>query len=530
MRAAARLGRRLRHPRAAPRGPHAPQQARAAAYQWATRSLASAADHPQPADATKLSESFLCGESAAYLEELYLDWLENPDSVHPSWSAYFAGLSSGAPPGAAHSKPGEAPAPTASASEMTSLMDVQKMVRGYQARGHTQADLDPLGIRQADLARSVKQNLDPKHYGWTEQDMGKTFDLSSGVSSGYLGAGQVTLGDLVKQLEHTYTGKIGFEFMHVQSRQVVNWFRDRVENYPMYTMSPEQKRLILERLMDATLFEQFLEVKYANDKRFGLEGCESLIPAMKALIDTSVDLGVQNVVIGMPHRGRLNVLTQVMEKPMEAIFSEFAGANATDDGSGDVKYHLGTSVDRETRSGKTVHLSLAANPSHLETVNPVVAGKTRAVQRDHAKGSGKGASQDAVEEIGYASAMPVVRSRPISAPFMTPTNCFSLSLKLWRLRGRCCTATRRLPGRAWCTSTWGCASCRATPTAARSTSSSTTRSASPPTRASHARPPTAATSARPTTRRSSTSTVTTRRRLSSSHSWPRNGGRSTRRM
>ena len=161
--------------------------------------------------------------------------------------------------------PLDAAAATAAAAavsaEVTSdYMKVLQLISAYQTRGHNIADLDPLGIRQADLARSATQNLDPKHYGWTEQDMGKTFDLSSGVSSGYLGAGQVTLGDLVKQLEHTYTGKVGFEFLHVQSRQVVNWFRDRVENYPMYTMSPEQKRLILERLMDATLFEQFLEV------------------------------------------------------------------------------------------------------------------------------------------------------------------------------------------------------------------------------------------------------------------------------
>ena len=416
---------------------------------------------PPPASAARLSETFISAEASGYLEELYLDWMEDPASVHPSWHAYFKALSAGAPPGAAVQKPGDDPVPEGG-SDGAEMLSVQQLVRAYQATGHSDADLDPLGIRQVrnspaafsaprvpgaprprsrlplflclfahgstfeltppaclvrsqaditlkDASGSMLEGLDTAHYGWTDADLSKSFNLGSSVSSGYLGEGEVTLGELVQKLQATYASKIGFEFMHLQSRNVVNWFRDRVERYPMYDMNAEQKKLILERLMDATLFEQFLEQKYANDKRFGLEGCESLIAGMKALIDSSVEHGVEDVVIGMPHRGRLNVLTQVMEKPMEAIFSEFAGANATDEGSGDVKYHLGTSVNRKTRSGKTVHLSLAANPSHLEAVNPVIAGKARAVARDHAKDAtgSNFASQDDVEEHGLKRVMPI---------------------------------------------------------------------------------------------------------------------------
>ena len=367
---------------------------------------------PAPADAARLSETFLSGTAAQYLEEIYLDWLEEPNSVHPSWNAYFKGLAAGAPPGSAHSKPGETP--VASGPATSEMFAIQQLVRAYQAVGHNDAGLDPLGVRQADItlqaaAGTKLQSLDPATYGWTDADMGKRFNLGSSVSSGYLGAGEITLGDLVKKLQHTYAGTIGYEIMHLQSRSVINWFRDRVERYPMYQFDVDKKKLILERLMDSTLFEEFLATKYANDKRFGLEGCEALIPGMKALIDASAEQGVDSVVIGMPHRGRLNVLTQVMEKPMEALFAEFAGSNATDEGSGDVKYHLGTSVNRQTRSGKTVHMSLAANPSHLEAVNPVIAGKARAVAREKAR-EATGASyatQTAVAEHGFKAVMPI---------------------------------------------------------------------------------------------------------------------------
>jgi 2-oxoglutarate dehydrogenase E1 component len=418
---------------------------------------------PAPADEARLSETFLSGTAAQYLEELYLDWTEDPSSVHPSWNAYFKGLAAGAPPGAAHCKPGDAPVPTGGGG--SEILSLQQLVRAYQHTGHSDADLDPLGVRQVPMrtraraprarcpstawqsrahatgmsserkprikqltecARAVflfwqaditlhdasgtqLESLNPATYGWSDADLTKSFNLGSSVSSGYLAAGELTLGEVMQKLKHTYTSKIGFEFMHLQSRSVVNWFRDRVERYPMYEMDVEKKKLILERLMDATLFEEFLATKYANDKRFGLEGCEALIPGMKALIDSSADYGVEAVVIGMPHRGRLNVLTQVMEKPMEALFSEFAGSNATDEGSGDVKYHLGTSIDRKTRNGKTVHMSLAANPSHLEAVNPVIAGKARAIAREKAKeATGSNfATQTAVCEHGLKAVMPI---------------------------------------------------------------------------------------------------------------------------
>jgi 2-oxoglutarate dehydrogenase E1 component len=199
-----------------------------------------------------------------------------------------------------------------------------------------------------------------------------------------------TLREILERLRETYCGSIGFEYMHIPDSDKCNWLRARIETAERQEYSQEEKLRILDRLTWSEMFESFLANKYTAAKRFGLEGCEVLIPGMKALIDRGAELGVESVVIGMPHRGRLNVLANVMRKPMEQVFSEFAGRKPVkevhpDDpdtymGSGDVKYHLGTSYDRPTISGKRIHLSLLANPSHLEAVNTVAMGKVRAKQ------------------------------------------------------------------------------------------------------------------------------------------------------
>jgi 2-oxoglutarate dehydrogenase E1 component len=199
-----------------------------------------------------------------------------------------------------------------------------------------------------------------------------------------LGLEKATLRQIVTILRQTYSAKIGVEFMHMQDPDQKSWIQAQMEgSHNLLRPSAEAKREILEQLTAAEGFERFLHVKFPGTKRFGLDGGESTVPVMEAIIRRSAELGVDEIVIGMSHRGRLNVLANVMGKPYTAIFSEFQGGSAPDDvlGSGDVKYHLGTSTDRELPDGRTVHLSLTANPSHLEAVNPVVFGKVRAKQR-----------------------------------------------------------------------------------------------------------------------------------------------------
>jgi 2-oxoglutarate dehydrogenase E1 component len=225
-------------------------------------------------------------------------------------------------------------------------------------------------------------------YGFTEADMDKEiFCGGENLISGFLSSGKrvTTLRDVLKRLRETYCGTIGVEYMHIQERDQCDWIRERFETPTKYSFPQEDRVRILDRLAWADLYERFLNTKYKT-KRFGLDGCESLIPGLKAMIDTASDLGVNSVVIGMPHRGRLNVLANVVRKPLHIIFNEFNSGVVTPDlgdeysPSGDVKYHLGTSYDRPTRNGKKIHLSLVANPSHLEAVDPVVEGKTRAKQ------------------------------------------------------------------------------------------------------------------------------------------------------
>jgi 2-oxoglutarate dehydrogenase E1 component len=237
--------------------------------------------------------------------------------------------------------------------------------------------------------RNEPVELKPEKYGFTEQDLDReVFAGSDNLISGFLSSDKkvTTIREVLKRLKETYCGTIGVEYMHIQERDQCDWIRERFETPRKYSFPAEDRMRILDRLAWADQFERFLNTKYKQSKRFGLDGCESLIPGLKALVDTASDLGVNSIVIGMPHRGRLNVLANVVRKPLKVIFNEFNGGVVTPElgdeysPSGDVKYHLGTSYNRPTRSGKHVHLSLVANPSHLEAVDPVVEGKTRAKQ------------------------------------------------------------------------------------------------------------------------------------------------------
>ena len=248
------------------------------------------------------------------------------------------------------------------------------LIRAYRIAGHLKADLDPLGLTD----KNYIPDLDPETYGFDLNDLNKEVFID-----GVFGIKNILLKDLIKILEKYYCGKIGIQFMHIQDKEQRDWIMDKIENIkPKEIFTDKGKKAILERLTAAEFFENFLDKKYTGTKRFGLEGAESLIPALEQILKYGGKNGIQEVVLGMPHRGRLNVLANFMGKPFSAIFSEFQGNSSSPDdfqGSGDVKYHLGTSSDREFDNIK-VHLSLTANPSHLEAVNPVVVGKVRAKQ------------------------------------------------------------------------------------------------------------------------------------------------------
>ncbi|XP_046664712.1 2-oxoglutarate dehydrogenase, mitochondrial isoform X3 [Homalodisca vitripennis] len=357
------------------------------------------------------AESFLNGSSSAYVEEMYNAWLADPKSVHVSWDSFFRSSSAGALPGQAYQPPPSLAEPARNQVPLTSLVPhfgggvamggqinekiiddhlaVQAIIRSYQIRGHHIAKLDPLGINSADLDDRHPPELLYSHYSFDEADMDRSFKLPSTT---FIGGKEkaLPLREILRRLENTYCRHIGVEFMFINSLEQCNWIRQKLETPGCMEMDTNQKRLILARITRATGFEAFLARKWSSEKRFGLEGTEILIPAMKQVIDKSTELGVESIVMGMPHRGRLNVLSNVCRKPLEQIFTQFAALEAADDGSGDVKYHLGTYIERLNRvTNKNIRLAVVANPSHLEAVDPVVQGKTRAEQFYRGDGEGK---------------------------------------------------------------------------------------------------------------------------------------------
>jgi 2-oxoglutarate dehydrogenase E1 component len=251
------------------------------------------------------------------------------------------------------------------------------MIRAYRMRGHLFANLDPLGIEP----RKDHEELHPLTYGFSDADWDRKIFIDH-----VLGLEFATIREMLDILQRTYCSTIGYEFMHITDPAEKAWLQERIEGPDKeITFTKEGKRAILQKLVEGEGFEKFLDVKYTGTKRFGLDGGESLIPALEQIIKRGGNLGVQDIVMGMAHRGRLNILTQVMGKPHRALFHEFKGGSAAPDdveGSGDVKYHLGVSSDREF-DGNKVHLSLTPNPSHLEIVDPVVLGKVRAKQDQH---------------------------------------------------------------------------------------------------------------------------------------------------
>ncbi|KIJ67496.1 hypothetical protein HYDPIDRAFT_108286 [Hydnomerulius pinastri MD-312] len=337
--------------------------------------------------------SFVTGESSYYAEEMYKHWRQDPKSVHDSWNAYFLAMER-APPRTkpSQSSPSLVATPTDGApalygngnTELGDHLKVQLLVRAYQVRGHHLADLDPLGILDVDLADVHPPELELSHFGFSERDLDKQIALGPGILPHFVGEGQrsMPLREIIATLKRIYCGPIGIQYVHIPDKEQCDWIRERIEIPKPWDYTVEEKRMILDRLIWSESFEKFIATKYPNERRFGLEGCESLVPGMKALIDRSVENGVKHVTMGMAHRGRLNVLANVIRKPIEAILNEFAGSVSEDDvPAGDVKYHLGANYVRPTPSGKKVSLSLVANPSHLEAEDPVVLGKIYAIQQ-----------------------------------------------------------------------------------------------------------------------------------------------------
>lgn len=340
------------------------------------------------------TDTFALSNNSNYIEEMYEAWRQDPKSVHVSWDAYFKNLDAGVSPSAAFSAPptliptpaggagvGFNPGAGGHSEDVVTHLKVQLLVRAYQVRGHQKARIDPLGISYGDQL-DVPKELTLEHYGFTESDMDKSITLGPGILPRFVENGKksLTLREIVDACERLYCSSYGVEYIHIPSKEQCDWLRERIEIPQPFKYSSDEKRQILDRLIWSCSFESFLATKFPNDKRFGLEGAEAVVPGMKAMIDTSVEHGIEDIVIGMPHRGRLNMLSNVVRKPNESIFFEFTGSKEFDEGSGDVKYHLGMNYKRPTTSGKHVNLSLVANPSHLEAEDGVVLGKTRAIQ------------------------------------------------------------------------------------------------------------------------------------------------------
>jgi len=333
--------------------------------------------------------SFLQGANAAYLEQLYASYQQAPNSVGPEWQAFFANLKDdkddvlfqarGPSWKPSNGLEARVLAPTAFTEEQAlaaakDTLAARTLIRNYRTRGHLIAKLDPLELS----TRKEHPELRPRTYGFTKADYDRPIYLG-----GALGIQIGTLREVLAILKRVYGQHIGTEYMHISDPEQRQWIQERLEGPDAeIRFTPVGKKAILKKLIEAEIFERFLDVKYTGTKRFGLDGGESLVPALEQVIKRGGQLGLKEIVIGMPHRGRLNVLANVMAKPYRAIFNEFKGGSAHPDeveGSGDVKYHLGASSDRDF-DGNRVHLSLTANPSHLEIVDPVVLGKVRAKQ------------------------------------------------------------------------------------------------------------------------------------------------------
>lgn len=311
--------------------------------------------------------SYVTGPTPAYIESLYQEFSKDSTVVDPEWKKFFEGfdfaINNGLPGG------GAAQAPV-SGTQLEKELGVFELIRAYRKRGHLCATTNPIRAR-----RDRKPKLEPENFGLAESDMDTSF-----FAGRFIGLKDGKLKDIIAKLKQLYAGNVGIEYTYINDTEKCHWVQKNYEELMLTPLSIQQRRRILEKLNEGVIFEKFLNTKFIGQKRFGLEGGESTIAALDTIINDAADAGVREVVIGMAHRGRLNILANTLRKTYEQIFSEFEG-NMPEDmtmGSGDVKYHLGFQSDITTPSGKTINVQLAPNPSHLEAVDPVVAGFARA--------------------------------------------------------------------------------------------------------------------------------------------------------
>ncbi|PRY86309.1 2-oxoglutarate dehydrogenase E1 component [Mongoliibacter ruber] len=343
--------------------------------------------------------SYIANAHVAYIDELYADYKNNPDSIDPSWKTFFDGFEFAitqygedenggalvAPKSTSSSAPNGSLATKGTIMDMEELpkeIKVRALIHAYRSRAHLRSKTNPVRER-----RDRKALIDLDDFGLDQNDLNTEYQAGNEI-----GIGKAKLSKIVESLKKIYEGSVGFEYLYIRDPEILDWFKTKVEKEALaFNPSVEEKKRILYKLNQAVVFENFLHTKYLGQKRFSLEGGESTIPFLDAVINTSADHGVEEVMIGMAHRGRLNVLANIMGKTYEQIFSEFEGTAKPDltMGDGDVKYHMGYSSDIVTTGNKKVNLKLAPNPSHLEAVNPVVEGFIRAKIDSQHKGDSK---------------------------------------------------------------------------------------------------------------------------------------------
>ena len=305
--------------------------------------------------------SYLSNAHNASIEDLFQQYLKDNNSVDIGWQKFFEGFEFAQKN---YEDAGEIP------QNVKKEFSVINLINGYRSRGHLFTKTNPVRER-----RQYTPTLDIVNFGLENSDLETVFQAGTQI-----GIGAAKLKDIVAHLEQTYCQSIGVEYMYIRNAKIVNWLQTRMEttkNTPTYSL--DEKKVILNKLNEAVVFENFLHTKFVGQKRFSLEGAETTIPALDAIIETGSDLGVEDYVIGMAHRGRLNILANILNKTYKDIFTEFEGTQSEDSlFDGDVKYHMGYSSDQLSNKGKKIHTSLTPNPSHLEAVNPVVAGIARA--------------------------------------------------------------------------------------------------------------------------------------------------------
>ncbi|MGN6164786.1 MAG: 2-oxoglutarate dehydrogenase E1 subunit family protein, partial [Flavisolibacter sp.] len=314
--------------------------------------------------------SYITHSHPAYIESLYNDFVQNPESVDPEYRKFFEGFDFAINAANGSAVAVSAEGKTVDGSQLAKELSVYNLILAYRKKAHLIAKTNPIRER-----KNRGANLDLKNFGLSDADPQQNFTAGQ-----FIGLNNASLQQIIDKLQKIYCGHVGVEYQYIVDEEKLEWLQKEIETTLQQPVPLDQKKRILDKLNEGVIFEKFLHTKYVGQKRFSLEGGETTIAALDAILTVAADSGVQETVIGMAHRGRLNVLANILGKTYEQIFSEFEGTAIPDQtmGSGDVKYHLGFSSEVETANAKKMHMKLTPNPSHLEAVDPVVLGYSRA--------------------------------------------------------------------------------------------------------------------------------------------------------